>query len=122
MAESEPIFAAHRHPSELWMPSQLAFRLGWSFNFAYNAEGLWRFKKKFEPRWQPSYLCGSPHLSLATVAGLIQSTGYFNLFQDRLLASWTDSLHGWSKNLIHGYSQSDLGTIGSAVGGRPGPR
>ena len=91
-AESETIFAAHRHPKELWTRSQLSFRLGRTLNFAYNAEGLWRFKNKFTPRWAPLYLCASPRLSWATVAGLIQATGYFNLVRRRLLGLWPISL------------------------------
>jgi hypothetical protein len=91
-AESETIFAAHRHPNELWTQSQLAFRLGRALNFAYNAEGLWRFKNKFTPRWTPLYLCASPRLSWATVAGLVQVTGYVDLVWSRLLGSWPGSI------------------------------
>ncbi|MEM7132879.1 MAG: phosphatidylglycerol lysyltransferase domain-containing protein [Chloroflexota bacterium] len=83
-AESDAIFSAHRHPQELWMRSQLTFRLGRALNFAYNADGLWKFKNKFSPRWEPLYLCASPHLSWATVAGLIQATGYFDLVLNQL--------------------------------------
>jgi hypothetical protein len=87
-AQSARIFSAHRHPNELWTQSQLSFRLGRALNFAFNAEGLWRFKNKFMPRWQPLYLCASPRLSLATVAGMIQAMGYPNLVWSRLLGSW----------------------------------
>jgi hypothetical protein len=85
-AESDEIFAAHRHPDELWTRSQLSFMLGRALKFALNAEGLWRFKDKFSPRWEPLYLCASPELSWATIAGLLQATGYFDLVLDRLLA------------------------------------
>lgn len=121
-AESEGIFAAHRHPKELWTPSQLAFKVGRAFNFAYNAEGLWRFKNKFTPRWQPSYLCGSPRLSVATVAGLIQATGYPYLVQDRLLAAWPLSMPAWSKRIMHGHAKAGTGPAVSAIGSHPGPR
>lgn len=87
-AESAAIFDPHRHPKELWTRSQLSFRLGRALNFAYNADGLWRFKNKFGPRWQPLYLCASPRLSWATVLGLIQATGYLNLVRQQLLGSW----------------------------------
>jgi lysylphosphatidylglycerol synthetase-like protein (DUF2156 family) len=86
-AESARIFAAHRHPQELWTRSQLSFRLGRALNFAFNAEGLWRFKNKFSPRWEPLYLCASPGLSWATIAGLIQASGYFDLVWSQLLGS-----------------------------------
>ena len=70
------------------MRSQLSFRLGRALNFAYNADGLWRFKNKFTPRWEPLYLCASRRLSWATVAGLIQATGYFDLVLNQLLDTW----------------------------------
>lgn len=91
-AESDSIFAAHRHPKELWVQSQLSFRLGRALNFAFNAEGLWQFKNKFTPRWEPLYLCASPQLSWATVAGLAQATGYVNLVWGRLLGSWSNAI------------------------------
>ncbi len=91
-AESEPIFAAHRHSNELWTRSQLAFRLGRALRFAFDAEGLWRFKNKFSPRWEPLYLCASPGLSWATVAGLIQATGYLDFIWDQLLGLWPSSI------------------------------
>ncbi len=91
-AESERIFSAHRHPNELWTRSQLAFRLGRALKFAYNAAGLWRFKNKFSPRWEPLYLCASPTLSWATLAGLIQATGYFHLVRNELVGLWPISI------------------------------
>lgn len=74
----------HRHPSELWTLSQLIFRLGRALRFAFNGEGLWQFKDKFSPRWQPTYLCASPCLSWSTILGMITTTGYFNLVRSRL--------------------------------------
>ncbi len=82
--ESHRILATHRHPEELWTRSQLSFRLGRGLKFAHNAEGLWRFKNKFAPRWEPLYLCASPRLSWATIAGLILATGYLDLVWSRL--------------------------------------
>ena len=91
-AESDAIFATYRHPKELWLRSQLSFRLGRALNFVFNAEGLWRFKNKFTPRWEPLYLCASPQLSWVTVAGLVQATGYGNLVWSRLFGSWPDAI------------------------------
>jgi len=87
-AESDALFAAHRHPAELWTRSQLFFRLGRALGFAHNAEGLWHFKNKFAPRWEPLYLCAWPSLSWGTLLGLIQATGYAELVSSRLIERW----------------------------------
>jgi len=86
-AAIDGILAPSRHLDELWRRSQLAFRLARGFNFAFNAEGLWRFKNKFSPRWEPLYLCASPRLNWTTMAGLLQATGYVDLVKERLLDS-----------------------------------
>ncbi|MDM8518465.1 phosphatidylglycerol lysyltransferase domain-containing protein [Anaerolineales bacterium HSG6] len=90
--ESEAIFAPHRHPQELWTQSQLSFQVGRSLNFAYNSEGLWRFKNKFISRWEPLYLCASPRLSWATMAGLLHAMGYVNLVWSQVRDSLTSAL------------------------------
>ncbi len=105
------IFKPHRHPEELWLRSRLAFRLGSALRFAYNAQGLWRFKNKFSPRWEPLYLCASPALSWATIAGLVQATGYFGLVREKLESLWPQaifdiprlaigSLRGWGRKSV----------------------
>jgi hypothetical protein len=83
--EFEKIFTPHRRSNELWNHSYLAFGLGRKLNFAYNADGLWHFKNKFSPRWEPLYLCASPKLSWVTVAGLIHAMGYVDLVWNRVL-------------------------------------
>ncbi len=90
-SESLDIFTENRHPQEQWVRSQLAFRLGRASKFAFNYEGLWHFKNKFTPRWQPSYLCASPNLSWATLIGLGQVMGYFDLVRYNLQKLATQS-------------------------------
>jgi len=92
VAESARIFVPHRHTHELWTRSQLTFRLGRMLNFAFNAEGLWQFKNKFSPRWQPLYLCASPRITWSTIIGLVSATGYFNVVGSQLLRSWSTSM------------------------------
>ena len=87
-AENAELFAQHRHPQELWLRSQLMFKLSRGFNFAYNAEGLWNFKNKFTPRWEPLYLVSSTRLSWLTILGLIWSTGYLKLVRSSLSNLW----------------------------------
>jgi hypothetical protein len=86
--ESEAIFGAYRHPKELWSHSQLAFRLGRSLKFTFNSDGLWQFKNKFSPRWEPLYLCASPGISWATVFGMVHTTGFLDLVRHHLQERW----------------------------------
>ena len=83
--EYEKIFGPHRRSNELWNHSHLAFWLGRKLNFAYNADGLWHFKNKFSPRWEPSYLCASTKLSWVMLAELIYEIGYVDLVWNRVL-------------------------------------
>ncbi|MEM7800149.1 MAG: phosphatidylglycerol lysyltransferase domain-containing protein [Chloroflexota bacterium] len=83
--EFDAVFGPHRHAQEQWRLGKLAQRAGQSFKFAFNAEGLWRFKNKFKPRWEPSYLVSTAPINWRVLAGLMQASGYFELVQDRLL-------------------------------------
>jgi hypothetical protein len=73
--EMKKIFIPHRRSSDPWLLSQIAFRVGRNLKFVFNADGLWRFKNKFSPRWEPLYLVSSSKLSLATVIGLLNEIG-----------------------------------------------
>jgi len=45
----------------------------------YDADGLYRFKNKFTPRWRDVYLCASRGLSLQTLVDLAVETRYARL-------------------------------------------
>jgi len=48
--------------------------LGRRLNFIYNSDGLFHFKNKFSPRWQPVYLCATPGVGfLSLLVVLIHS-------------------------------------------------
>lgn len=84
----DTLFGPYRRPNEQWLRSKMAVRLGRSLNFAFNADGLWRFKDKFQPRWEPTYIVASPGLSLITLAGMMQASGYIDLVQEKVLTLW----------------------------------
>ena len=54
-------------------------RIAKLFRFAYNYEGLYRFKNKFNPRWDEVYICGYPKLKLSHIAGIIIRSNLFRL-------------------------------------------
>jgi len=60
-----PLSGLERHPlAPLWNKiGNTIFRLGHEF---YNFEGLYQYKKKFDPDWQPRYLAAPAGLSLTT--------------------------------------------------------
>ena len=53
--------------------------VGRSLRFAYNYHGLFRFKNKFEPLWQPVYLCGYPKIPFSLLVDLFWQTRLLHL-------------------------------------------
>ncbi|HQV31089.1 MAG TPA: phosphatidylglycerol lysyltransferase domain-containing protein [Calditrichia bacterium] len=65
--------------------SRTARQVGKLGNFIYNARGLRRFKGKFDPHWEPLYVCASQGLSWRLFADLMVQSGYLTLLRHRLL-------------------------------------
>jgi len=61
-----PLSGLERHPlAPLWQKiGDSIFRLSTEF---YNFEGLYQYKKKFDPEWQPRYLAAPSSLQVASV-------------------------------------------------------
>ncbi len=54
---------------------------GRTFNFAYNYQGLFSFKSKFDPLWQPLYLCSTQRISWTMLWDLFEISGCRQLVQ-----------------------------------------
>ncbi|WP_169304705.1 phosphatidylglycerol lysyltransferase domain-containing protein [Chloroherpeton thalassium] len=68
-----------RAPQKLSVTEQTVAAAGEIWKSAYNFDGLFRFKDKFAPVWQPIYLCAYPQLSLILLAEIAFRTGYADL-------------------------------------------
>jgi len=75
----------HDEASVNWK-SQSINSAGRMFKFAYNYPGLFHFKNKFSPHWQPVYLCAKPRLILPIMLDLFIQTCYAKLAGYKLLA------------------------------------
>jgi len=78
---------ANQHTAEPAKQRFLAQSIRWvgrRIRYAYNAEGLYRFKAKFRPQWRTVYVCGRPRPSFLLLAGLFVYSGVARLAIRRL--------------------------------------
>jgi len=61
------------------LKSKFAFHAGHLLKFAYRYDGLYRFKNKFSPEWQPLYVCASHRISWKMLLDLFIQSGYIRL-------------------------------------------
>lgn len=78
-------FYHHETPSN-WK-SRSINGAGRMLKFAYNYRGLFHFKNKFSPHWQPVYLCAKPRLTLPMMLDLFIQTRYIKLAEYKLFAT-----------------------------------
>jgi hypothetical protein len=65
--------------------AQAARWVGNRLRFAYNAQGLYAFKHKFRPHWQPLYLCSTQSIGLLALTDMYFRAGVACL---TLAAAW----------------------------------
>ena len=58
---------------------RLISQIGRYLNFAYDARGLFHFKNKFSPRWEPVYLCAKPGVNLPVLYTLFIKSNLLKL-------------------------------------------
>jgi len=60
-------------------------RIAKFFRFAYNYEGLYDFKNKFNPRWDDVFICGYPRIKLTHIVGIIIRSNLLKLILYKLI-------------------------------------
>jgi len=89
----------HSHNYKPTIKSNILSQFGRVFRFAYNAKGLYNFKNKFNPIWQPVYLCGYPKIPFLTLVELSIRSNYLKLIGSEI----SKNLFSWAKkNNIQG--------------------
>jgi lysylphosphatidylglycerol synthetase-like protein (DUF2156 family) len=66
------------------LKSRLICAIGRTMHFAYNSDTLYRFKNKFQPSWQPIFLCGYPRISILSLFEMAVRSNYVRLIVYRL--------------------------------------
>jgi len=66
-------------PSARSFKERLAGAAGRRLQFAYNYQGLFRFKDKFSPRWEPVYICANPGINYLSLFRLFIKSNFLKL-------------------------------------------
>jgi len=61
------------------LSERLIIQIGRRLNFAYRSHGLFHFKNKFSPRWEPLYLCAKPGVNLPVLYTLFVKSNLLKL-------------------------------------------
>ncbi len=58
---------------------EFLIKTGQRLHFAYNSQGLFRFKNKFNPQWKPVYICANRNIGFFVLGLLFLKTNFFRL-------------------------------------------
>ena len=75
------------------MKSAMMMAGGRRLRYAYNAHGLFHFKNKFSPRWEPLYLCGYPQVPWRALIDLFFETRLASLCWYKLSGRYKKNRH-----------------------------
>jgi phosphatidylglycerol lysyltransferase len=67
------------------------------FNFIYDVAGLYHFKSRFRPRFEPRYICVFPKATLGSMRAFTRISGALDLSPGKVLACVWDHLKKWSR-------------------------
>lgn len=79
-------FDADTAPSRQYFTERFLFVTGHLLNYAYNFENLFRFKNKFQPEWEPVYIC-APKIPWTALADMFVESGFYALSRSGLISS-----------------------------------
>jgi len=66
------------------LKQSLYLSLGQLFKFAFDYDGLFSFKNKFSPQWEPVYICAKPGMSYLSLIDMFIKTRYLQLVCSKL--------------------------------------
>lgn len=66
------------------LKERLTCAAGRRFKFAYNYQGLFHFKNKFSPQWEPIYICANPGINYISLVRLFIKSNFLNLIAAHL--------------------------------------
>lgn len=67
--------------------------MGRGLRFAYNYDNLFHFKNKFNPDWQPVFLCAKPNVSLAVLYTLFIKSNLLKLTWTKMYRSFLSGMN-----------------------------
>jgi hypothetical protein len=65
----------------------LLFKSGHMLRYAFNYKGLYDFKNKFDPVWEPVYICSTAGITILSLLDMFYKTGYFELSGKELVTN-----------------------------------
>lgn len=78
---------------------RVLYGAGHLLEFSFNYKGLYRFKDKFNPEWEPVYICAKPELSFLALADLFIVSRYLDLSGSELITAVRNISPGLLKNV-----------------------
>ena len=76
--------------------SSIVFKMGGFLNFAYNHNGLYNFKNKFNPNWTEIYICASKKVGIKHLFFLFINSNFHKLLIHKIFHKFLSKIHFFS--------------------------